>query len=83
VPVVARAYADQLDRSEALMVEHRSALEDLLQRAEAGESGGDLTEAMLELAGAFRDQAAGSEGATRKRFNALAETLSDMARSTI
>jgi uncharacterized protein (DUF305 family) len=80
-PVVARAYADQLGRDDVLTVEHRSALNDALERAEAGEGGAGLAEDLDALAGLFGEQSRQHEGATRKRLSALADTLQGIAAS--
>jgi len=74
-PVVARAYADQLERTDSLTLEQLTALADVLDRAEAGESSAELVEDLTTMARLLDDQASRAEGAARKRFNALAGVL--------
>ena len=83
-PVVARAYLDQLGRSDTLAAERRLSLSNLLDRLDRLASDGSRTDAALaaELdAAAAALERAGGDGPSRKRLRALAETLTDLAAS--
>jgi len=80
-PVVARAYLDQLDRSDTLSAERRQVLSDLLDRVDSVGSGSDsalagqLTTAVEALGADIADAA----GRTEQRLQGLAETLTGLA----
>ena len=80
-PVVARAYLDQLDRSDTPSAERRQALSDLLDRVDSVGSGSDsvlagqLTTAVEALGADIADAA----GRTEQRLQGLAETLTGLA----
>ncbi len=80
-PVVARAYLDQLDRSDTLSAERRQVLSDLLDRVDSVGSGSDsalagqLTTAVEALGAGIADAA----GRTEQRLQGLAETLTGLA----
>ncbi|RFF29381.1 DUF305 domain-containing protein [Wenzhouxiangella sediminis] len=80
-PVVARAYLDQLERSDTLTVEQRAMLDEVLARSESGGAGAELLEDLDAAVGVVSGQAARAEGATRKRLEALADTLRGIAAS--
>ena len=83
-PVVARAYLDQLGRSDTLAAERRLALSNLLDRIDRLATDGTRTDAALaaELSAAAaeldRDRAGGG-GRSRERIVALADTLTSLA----
>ena len=83
-PVVARAYLDQLGRSDTLAAERRLALSNLLDRIDRLATDGTRTDAALaaELSAAAaaldRDRA-GAGGRSRERIVALADTLTSLA----
>ena len=83
-PVVARAYLDQLGRSDTLAAERRLALSNLLDRIDRLATDGTRTDAALaaELSAAAaeldRDRAGGG-GRRRERIVALADTLTSLA----
>ena len=83
-PVVARAYLDQLGRSDTLAAERRLALSNLLDRIDRLATDGTRTDAALaaELSAAAaeldRDRA-GASGRSQKRIVALADTLTSLA----
>ena len=81
-PVIARAYLDQLGRTDALSAGRRSALSGLLDRADAAL--GDGAEAVLagELttaASEVRREAGAASGRSQARLEALAEVLTRLA----
>ena len=82
-PVVARAYLDQLGRSDAVETASAEELTAALDRAEDALSGGERepgTAEMLEsLAETMARDGAERSGATQVRFLALAETLEGLA----
>ena len=81
VPVVARAYIDQLNRSNALSDEHNASLEAALGRAESLlDSGGTDNDvaADLEMLSMSLNEI-GGDGAAMKRKEALASTLAGIA----
>ena len=83
-PVVARAYLDQLGRSDTLAAERRLALSNLLDRVDRLATDGTRTDAALaaELSAAAaeldRDRASAG-GRSRERIVALADTLTSLA----
>ena len=83
-PVVARAYLDQLGRSDTLAAERSLALSNLLDRVDRLATDGTRTDAALaaELSAAAaeldRDRAGGG-GRSRERIVALADTLTSLA----
>ncbi len=78
-PVVARAYLDQLERSDTLGAERRAALSRLLNRF--GGAGADpaLAAELTSAAAALGDDAADAGGRTGQRLRGLAETLTSLA----
>ncbi|WP_376694663.1 DUF305 domain-containing protein [Wenzhouxiangella sp. EGI_FJ10305] len=78
-PVVARAYADQLERSGDLGEENRAQLDAALASFEADD--GDV-QGLRSLASVFSEQSDEHEGADRKRLSALADTLQGIAANT-
>ncbi len=80
-PVVARAYLDQLARSDTLGAERRTALADLLGRVDETGSGGDpaVGAALAAAADEVQNAAAQAAGRTRQRLGALADTLRGLA----
>ncbi|MBT8146956.1 MAG: DUF305 domain-containing protein, partial [Gammaproteobacteria bacterium] len=83
VPVVARAYADQLLRSDDVTASRAQALNAALDQAEesltANNSNRAASRQLDELAESFSDQAVGERGVTRRRLLALADTLEGIA----
>ena len=80
-PVVARAYLDQLERSDTLGAERRTALSDLLDRVDGIGTGTDAG-AAAELASAvnaLESDIADATGRTEQRLRGLAETLTGLA----
>lgn len=84
-PVVAHAYMDQLRRDQALSPAQDQALQQALTQVTAvlaagGSGAGPALTAELEaLASALADNAEAREGATRQRYQALADTLQQIA----
>ena len=80
-PVVARAYLDQLERSDTLPAERRTALSGLLDRADAVGSGADagVAAALASAAEALEDDIADAAGRAEQRLQGLAETLTRLA----
>ncbi len=80
-PVVARAWLDQLERSDALPAERRAALADLLARVEAAGAGTDpaLSAELTAAAEALENDAADTGGRTEQRVQGLAGTLAGIA----
>ena len=78
-PVVARAYLDQLARSDTLGADRRAALAALLDRV--GDAGTDpaLAAELTSAAEALADDVAAAEGRTGRRLAALADTLTSLA----
>ena len=78
-PVVARAWLDQLARTDALAAERRQALSALLDRV--GGAGADpaLAAELTASAQALEDDAAEAAGRTGRRLRGLAETLAALA----
>jgi uncharacterized protein (DUF305 family) len=86
VPVVARAYIDQLQRENRLTTNQTSELSAALERAEAllaGENGNrrSTVRALNNLADDFSDVAGNYNGISRVRYASLAETLEGIADS--
>lgn len=85
VPVVARAYLDQLRRNQDVNAPLAAALNDTLDRAEQALGGGSADPATAReldsLADTFEAQTGGRRGITRQRLAALAETLEGIADS--
>ena len=86
VPVVARAYMDQLQRENRLSTNQASDLSDALERAEAllaGENGNrrSTVRALNNLADDFSDVAGDFNGISGVRYAALAEALEGIADS--
>ena len=81
-PVVARAYLDQLGRSDTLAAERRLALSNLLDRVDRLATDGTRTDAALaaELSAAAAElDRASAGGRSRERIVALADTLTSLA----
>ena len=80
-PVVARAYLDQLERSDALDAERRTALANLLDRVDQPGARTDAAVAaeLTEAVEALETDAAGASGRTEQRLRGLAETLTSLA----
>lgn len=82
-PVVARAYQDQLLRSDSLSVAQADSLTRLLDDAGAalanGSADSDLAAQLSGLATQLSEAARDSEGTDRRRLSALGETLKDLA----
>jgi uncharacterized protein (DUF305 family) len=85
VPVVARAYLDQLQRARAIAPERVAAVTAALDEADTIRSGPTAESAALAarleaMAGGFQTARAGAGGIDRDRLDALAETLRGIAR---
>ena len=83
-PVIARAYLDQLDRSNTLAAERRQALADLLDRTDQALSEGTRTDAAVAgqldtAAAALERDSAGAGIGNQRRLRALSETLANLA----
>ena len=80
-PVVALAYLDQLERSDTLTAERRTALSDLLDRVAQVGSGSDAGVAaeLVSAAEALESDVAEASGRTEQRLQGLAETLASLA----
>ena len=78
-PVVARAYLDQLARSDTLGADRRAALSALLDRV--GDAGTDpaLAAELTSAAEALGVDVAAAGGGTEQRLTALADTLTSLA----
>lgn len=88
VPVVARAYMDQLQRENRLSANQASELSDALERAEAllaGDNGNrrSTVRALNNLADDFSDVAGDFNGISGVRYAALAETLEGDRKSVV
>ena len=86
VPVVARAYMDQLQRENRLTTSQAGELSDALERAEALLGGGDgnrrsTVRALNTLADDFSEAAGDFTGISGVRYASLAETLEGIADS--
>jgi uncharacterized protein (DUF305 family) len=84
VPVVARAYLDQLERTRAVAPERAAAANDALDRADDVRSGrtppGDIVVRLESMASDLSAGAAGANGIDRSRLEALADALRGVAR---
>ena len=78
-PVIARAYLDQLERSDTLGADRRAALSTLLDRAGGTDTDPALAAELTAAAEALGDDAADAGGRTEQRLAALAETLTGLA----
>ena len=83
-PVIARAYLDQLGRTNTLAADRRSALSGLLDRADQALSEGTRTDAavaaqLATAAAALEGAGADATGRSQSRLRALAETLTRLA----
>ena len=82
-PVVARAYLDQLGRSDTLSAERGVALSDLLDRTDQMLADGTRPAAIAEqldtAAAALERDSAGAGGRNQRRLRSLAETLTSLA----
>ena len=80
-PVVARAYLDQLERSDTLDAERRAGLSDLLDRVDSAGSGNDpaIAAELTSAAEALDSDAADASARTEQRLRGLAETLTGLA----
>jgi uncharacterized protein (DUF305 family) len=80
-PVVARAYLDQLERSDSLPAERRTALSELLDRVDGIGTGTDAgaAAALASAAAALENDIADASGRTEQRLRGLAETLTGLA----
>ena len=78
-PVVARAYLDQLERSDTLGADRRAALSALLDRAGGTDTDPALAAELTAAAEALGDDAAEASGRTEQRLVGLAETLTGIA----
>ncbi len=82
-PVVARAYLDQLGRTEALSPERAEALTSVLERADrslgGGTGDGQAADELDALAAELDAESAQAGGRTRARLEALAQTLKGVA----
>jgi len=86
VPVVARAYLDQLQRENTIAEDQVGELNDALQRAEALLAGGNgnrrsTVRALNSLADDFSDVAGDFNGISGDRYASLADTLEGIADS--
>ena len=86
VPVVARAYMDQLQRENRITTSQAGELGDALERAEALLGGGNgnrrsIARALNNLAEDFSDVAGNFDGISGVRYASLAETLEGIADS--
>ena len=78
-PVVARAYLDQLERTDGLTADRRQALSALLDRARGAGTDPALAAELTSAAEALSDEAAEADGRTEQRLRGLAETLEGLA----
>ncbi len=78
-PVVARAYLDQLERSDALGADRRAALSTLLDRVDGSDADPTVAASLTAAAEALGDDAAAAGGRTRQRLDGLAATLTSLA----
>ncbi|MDP6535315.1 MAG: DUF305 domain-containing protein [Gammaproteobacteria bacterium] len=83
VPVVARAYLDQLLRSDIIAAGQADALSSALETADnlitRGSEDSALASRMDDLAATMEDEAVSRSGTSRTRYLALAETLEGIA----
>ena len=78
-PVVARAYLDQLGRTDTLAAARRAELSALLDRADATDSDAALAAELVAAADDVDGQSAGASSRSQERLRALAETLRGIA----
>ena len=82
-PVVARAYLDQLGRTDTLAADRWSAVSDLLDRADTALANGTADSALagqlVTVAGALDRAAADATGRSQARLASLAATLTSLA----
>ena len=78
-PVVARAYLDQLARTDTLAAARRAELSALLDRADATDSDAALATELVAAAEAVDGESAGASPRSQERLRALAETLRGIA----
>ncbi|WP_237132250.1 DUF305 domain-containing protein [Pseudohongiella sp. O18] len=82
-PVVARAYLDQLQRSNVIDAGLAAALNDALAQADSalqsGNNSADAAQQLTNLAARFASAANDSSGATQRRYDGLADTLEGIA----
>ena len=78
-PVVARAYLDQLGRTDTLAAARRAELSALLDRADATDSDAALAAELVSAADDVDGQSAGASTRSQERLRALAETLRGIA----
>ena len=78
-PVIARAYLDQLERSDTLDADRRAALSALLDRAGGADTDPALAAELTSAAEALAGDAAAASARTEQRLAALAETLTGLA----
>ena len=74
-PVVARAYLDQLGRTDTLSADRRAPLSDLLDRAEGTDADAGLAAALVTAAEELDGERAAATGRSQQRLGALAATL--------
>lgn len=82
VPVVARAYLDQLQRDNAVAIGRAANLSSVLDAAEAAMNGGnagDTVEQLQRLAQQFAEDGEAEIGITRTRYLGIADTLNGIA----
>jgi len=83
-PIIARAYLDQLERSDSLALDHRDAVSDLLDRteevlSERTPAGPGLTAQLDAAAEALARDADAAGGASQRQLRGLTETLTRLA----
>ena len=78
-PVVARAYLDQLGRTDALSADRRAALGGLLDRAGGPAADAALAADLVAAANEVEGESAGTAGRSQARLRALADTLRGIA----
>ncbi|MXZ73382.1 MAG: DUF305 domain-containing protein [Acidobacteria bacterium] len=78
-PVVARAYLDQLDRTDTLSAARRAELSGLLDRADGTDADAGLAAELVAAADEVDGESAGVSDRSQERLRALAETLRGIA----
>ena len=78
-PVVARAYLDQLGRTDTLSAARRTALSGLLDRADGTDTDAGLAAELVVAAEEVDGESEGATGRSQERLRALAETLRGIA----
>ncbi len=78
-PVVARAYLDQLGRTDTLSAARRTALSGLLDRADGTDTDAGLAAELVAAAEEVDGESEGATGRSQERLRALAETLRGIA----